>query len=226
LILLLAATAAAFTAGQEPAPLSTFRASTLHVTVDVIATDASGRLVRDLSAEDFTVLQDGRRQKLSDFRLVSHSSVSSAELDAPNTGGDVATNLLPADARLFLLLVDDLHLLPSDLPYTKIALTGFLESLGPKDQVALIFGGRSSLGVAPTTDRRALADAVGRLKEAFGFGLSPVDERILATATRKRHLRSLIWTLKNIAAGLSTSPHSRCASSSAAVRSSRRDRTH
>jgi hypothetical protein len=41
------------------------------VQVDAIVTDRSGRQVRDLKAEDFELLQDGRPQKITHFSYVS-----------------------------------------------------------------------------------------------------------------------------------------------------------
>jgi VWFA-related protein len=50
---------------QEPTPV--FRASTRLVTVDVVVTDKKGQPVPDLKADDFTVEENGKKQKVSVF---------------------------------------------------------------------------------------------------------------------------------------------------------------
>src|SRR5215467_12755690 len=64
-------------AGQQPsspqaqspaAPsLPVLKATTRLVVVDVVATDGKGEPVADLTADDFTVLEDGKPQKISGF---------------------------------------------------------------------------------------------------------------------------------------------------------------
>ncbi|HBY60643.1 MAG TPA: hypothetical protein DEH78_12530, partial [Solibacterales bacterium] len=58
--------AAAMLAGQQPEPL-TLRTTTRLVEVSLVAHDAKGRAVADLSAEDIEVLERGRPQKILRF---------------------------------------------------------------------------------------------------------------------------------------------------------------
>ena len=51
--------------GQQSPPV--FRSATSIVSVDVIVRDASGNIVRGLTAADFTVLEDGKPQKIETF---------------------------------------------------------------------------------------------------------------------------------------------------------------
>ena len=55
----------------------TLRTNTRLVVVDVVATDSKGQPVPDLKASDFTVLEDGKPQKISGFNF-EHSGASSA----------------------------------------------------------------------------------------------------------------------------------------------------
>ena len=52
-----------------PAPASRgqIRVTTELVLVNVVARDKKGNLVRDLKKEDFTLLEDGKRQEISTF---------------------------------------------------------------------------------------------------------------------------------------------------------------
>src|SRR5690242_19283676 len=58
-------------APQPPAPPqaspSQIRVTTELVLVNVVARDRKGNLVRDLKKEDFTVLEDGKKQQISTF---------------------------------------------------------------------------------------------------------------------------------------------------------------
>ena len=66
------------------------RATTRLVVVDVVATDSKGEPVLDLTADDFTVLEDGKPQKISGFSF-QRSTAGSVR---PSTahGGNVFTN--------------------------------------------------------------------------------------------------------------------------------------
>lgn len=46
-----------------------FRATTRMVQVDVVVTDASGNPIKDLTEKDFSVLEDGKQQKIATFNL-------------------------------------------------------------------------------------------------------------------------------------------------------------
>src|SRR5678816_339184 len=49
----------------------TVRIGTSEVALDVVVRDKKGRPVKDLTVDDFEVLEDGTRQKIESFRLVS-----------------------------------------------------------------------------------------------------------------------------------------------------------
>jgi VWFA-related protein len=62
--------------------------NTGEVLLDVVVRDKSGRLRKDLNASDFEVYEDGVRQEISSFRLVSPTS----EKGAATKGGDQETD--------------------------------------------------------------------------------------------------------------------------------------
>lgn len=67
LILTLAAGAAMLSAQQAPAdvPSITFRTNTRLVLVDVVVTDKKGQPVAGLKTDDFTLEENGKKQKIS-----------------------------------------------------------------------------------------------------------------------------------------------------------------
>jgi len=63
--------------------------STSEITLDVIVRDKKGRTVKDLSASDFEVLEDGVPQSVASFRLISRGSdaPTAPATEGPSTGG-------------------------------------------------------------------------------------------------------------------------------------------
>ncbi|HEY6358304.1 MAG TPA: hypothetical protein VIX35_08660, partial [Vicinamibacterales bacterium] len=111
-----AATVLALALGLQAAPQQpVFRAGVDHVAVDVIATDSHDQPVTDLKQQDFQITEAGRPQAIADFEYVSipavHRTIDRVAAAAPVS--DVAENAQPtADSRVFVMIVDDLHILP------------------------------------------------------------------------------------------------------------------
>lgn len=134
------------------------------VEIAVLARDDSGRPVTDLRAADLEVLEDGVRQEIAALNRVSlpiHPIPSSAP-EALRASRDVATNDALGDARIFVLVLDALHIAPQRLPGVKRFARQFIEQhVGPADLAAVF-----SPGAAPgatedfTTDRLRLLAAV------------------------------------------------------------------
>ena len=57
----------AWSVGAQQDQSPTFRTGTITVSVDVVVRDQSGAVVRGLTAADFTVLEDGKPQKIDTF---------------------------------------------------------------------------------------------------------------------------------------------------------------
>ncbi len=60
---------------DSPSP-TVLRANTRLVVVDVVATDGKGNPIPDLKAEDFSVLEDGKPQKISAFSFKQHNKAT------------------------------------------------------------------------------------------------------------------------------------------------------
>ncbi len=57
------------------------------VLVNVVARDKKGNLVRDLKKEDFTLLEDGKRQKISTFDFENVDQMETAGVAEAATSG-------------------------------------------------------------------------------------------------------------------------------------------
>ena len=145
---------------------------TVKVPVDVVVvhatvTDKRGRPIKDLTADDFTVYEDGEIQAIQSFSVESHqtpqhSDRTGRQLAVESTSFAESPSLQPP--RLFSLVVDDLTS-PSfeNMHRTIEAVKAFVtESLVDGDQVSILTAsGRFQTPF--TLDRRLLLQRVGRL---------------------------------------------------------------
>jgi hypothetical protein len=130
---------AAFVAAQEKRDVPRFSSKVDLVTVDAVVLDRQGRPVRGLTAEDFTLLEDGKPQVVASFEAFDLGAA--AALPVPKAPpGSVATNVRSARAaaRSFVLLVDDLSLAPTRQEVVRTALARFLGD-GVREGDELIF---------------------------------------------------------------------------------------
>jgi len=168
LFLLLAGTVVI--AGQTPsapAPQTpTFKTRVEYVEVDALVTDQQGQFVRDLTKDDFQVTEDGKRQTISNFTLVD-IPIERAErplFASRPIEPDVQTNEHPFDGRVYVMILDDLHVAALRSQRVKIAARQFIErNLGANDLMAVIFtGGRSQDAQEFTSNKRLLINAVDK----------------------------------------------------------------
>src|SRR6266498_3838420 len=70
--------------GQEPAPQNqadVVRVRTNEVKLDVVVKDKKGRPVKDLTASDFEVYEDGVPQRIESFRFVMSEATTAGNVD-------------------------------------------------------------------------------------------------------------------------------------------------
>jgi VWFA-related protein len=228
IIALLAAFSAASTpalrAGQSPAPQApTFKAQVEFVEVDALVTDAKGQFIRDLTKDDFEVLEDGKRQAIDTFSIVD-IPIERAErplFASTPIEPDIQTNEKAFDGRVYVLILDDLHVDALRSQRVREAARRFIErNLGANDLMAVVHtGGRSGAAQEFTNNKRLLAAAVdkfmgrkllsatvARNEEYFRqLGRPIVDSRIPDPdeAERAYNAQSTMRSLKSIAEWLS-----------------------
>ena len=166
-------------------PSVTFRLDVDYVEVDAVVTDASGNFVRDLSLEDFRILEDGKPQRVETFSLVDLPVPRPAFPASPGTTiePDVQSNAQPFDGRLYVLILDDYHTVPLRTSRVIAAARLFIEQhLGPDDYTAVIHtSGRPEASQGFTRNKRLLLEAVsrfiGRKTEISSMSPIPVRDR-------------------------------------------------
>ena len=151
-------------APQRPAPV--FRSATELVTIPVILTNRNGEPVADLVEADFDITANGRSQRIAQFRFVSVPLAHRESLESP-PASDVVTNAHPsAESRQFAIVVDDRHLVESDLVSIRRVISQFIQDIWADDEVGIVFTGRSDLGIDFTKDTRQLTATIGRIQRS------------------------------------------------------------
>jgi VWFA-related protein len=157
---------------QQPREIPRFRVGVDAVRIDAVVTDRDGRIVTDLTAEDFEVRQDGKLQKLTFAQFVPVLADARPSTDVPAVAGRGAPPL-PAPPitresvqRTIAVVVDDLGLSFESYRNTQKALHAFVDKeLRPSDLVAVVRTGGTGGGLQPfTTDRRVLHAAIDALR--------------------------------------------------------------
>ena len=148
--------------GQPPL---TFRVEANFVEVDAFVSDGTGKPVPDLRASDFQVTEDGKPQMVSAFAFVN---MPIARADRPLFSPtaiepDVDTNV-GMDGRIYLFVLDDMHVDLTRGPRVKEALHRFFDrSFGANDMAAVVFtSGRAVDGQEFTNNPRLLLAAVDK----------------------------------------------------------------
>ncbi len=133
----------------------TFRSGVELVTIDVVATDRSGRPVHDMKAADFELFEDGRSQPIKTFQFID---ASVAPMDVILPPGIVSNDVEPGG--IFALVLDEIGYYATDVRDVRLVAERFLKNaMQPHDHLAVVRSGADS-GFTPTTDRALALDAV------------------------------------------------------------------
>jgi len=161
---------------QNPPPPSAdqniIRVNVNLVQVDAVVTDSRDRLVPNLEATDFVVLQDGKPQTITNFSYINVRPAVTAPATvaaSPTKGVPPPPPLLvkPEQARrLIALVADDLALTFDGTARVRSALKKFVDTdMQPGDLVAVI---RTAAGMGAlqqfTADKRVLYAAIDHLR--------------------------------------------------------------
>lgn len=176
------------------------------VQVDAMVTDAKGRPVTDLTADDFVVLQDGRPQTITNFAFVAvkNTATATAGTASPPKRAKTTVSLPPPPGaqlrqdqvrRTVALVIDDLALSVDSIQRVRQSLKKWVdEQMQPGDLVAVI---RTSAGMGAlqqfTADKNVLYTAIDLVQFHTGrvrvSSFAPLTGPIL-----ERHVQGHIYT--------------------------------
>jgi VWFA-related protein len=168
LALLISSFAPAQTAPEEKTS-TVVRVNTRLVLVDVVATDHKGAPVEGLTAQDFTVLEDGRPQQLRNFSFQKPNTVSSRGSAAPRKlAPNVFTNVpgYKPEGALNVILLDSLNTTTLNQAVLHDNLLKVMQKL-PNDRPIAVYalGRQLTLLQDFTTDPALLQTAVKAIKD-------------------------------------------------------------
>jgi VWFA-related protein len=150
------------------------RISSDLVQTDVTVLDAQGRFVEGLRPEQFSLIVDGTPRRILFFERVKAGTVNEeAQIAAARGGGregERIGDVAPLDrGRLIFFFIDDLHILPANLPRLRESLQQFIaQTITQNDRVA-IFTTSGQLGFLQQliNDKTILSLAVKRLQSRY-----------------------------------------------------------
>ncbi len=198
LILLATALTSAWPGAQQPAappprdpsqPAVTFKVEVNYVEIDAVVTDAQGNFARNLTKDDFQVIEDGKPQALTVFAPVD---IPIERADPPlfakaSIPPDVVSNRSPFEGRVFVLVVDEMNTDFRRSARTRLAAKLFVERyVGANDLVAVVnTGGRATSMQEFTSNRQLVLNAINR---SMGQGAQSATVAALADYEINRQL--------------------------------------
>jgi VWFA-related protein len=171
---------------QEIAPEDVVRISTTLVQTDVVVTDKNDQVISDLTADDFKITENGKRQEVKFALFVSADELPRLDGKLTVAGQpvdpEVARNLSSRDLRrVFAFVVDDLTIPFEDIGTVRQMLTDFVDNrMREGDLVAIVrVVGGAGLLQQFTTDKRILRRAIARISPSqhpfAAFSTLPTD---------------------------------------------------
>lgn len=158
----------AVVAAQQAQPPPVFRSRVDAIEIEMRVFGRDGGPVTDLSQTEVEVLEDGRRQEILAFSRVTVPTASPARAPAARPASfppaDVSSNRAAAASRVFVLILDDLHVDSRNTPHVKEAARRFVERhVQPGDLVSVVYTGvRPDAAQDFTSNRNLLFAAIDK----------------------------------------------------------------
>ncbi len=172
---------------QQPSPTppviedeGVVKITTNLIQIDVTVLDKNGKVVTDLTPDDFELYENGEKQQISNFSLITRTA-GGATIDGANPAGPSQAANVPGPVtqlkrgdvrRTIAIVVDDLNLSFGSVYYIREALKKFVDKqMQPDDLVAIIRTG-GSVGALQqfTSDKRLLYAAIEKIRWNPFFG--------------------------------------------------------
>ena len=173
------AMATAFGQDKTPQPQPSddvIRVNTELVQTDVTVVDKRGRLIDNLTADQFELFVDGKPQPISLVdRVTSNRSRDKDNKTEVEDSGSIARS---ASGRVILFFVDDQHLAPDSLVRTRRALSAFINRGVKRNDLIAITSSSGQIGFLQqfTDDPEVLQLAVARLTGFRGNTKADMDD--------------------------------------------------
>jgi len=149
---------------QSDVPPVTIRANARLVTVDVVVTDKKGQPIPGLKADDFTVEENGKKQKVSVFVPPGAGQTSPAQLP-PGIYSNRSEHLSPG-GPLMVILLDAANSPFSDQAYARLQMLKYVQQQGESGRPMAVMALTDQLHVLQqfTSDPQILRTAIKNYK--------------------------------------------------------------
>lgn len=149
---------------QEQGRQPTFRSTTALVEVDAVILDRQNRFVTGLTADDLELYEDGVRQDIQQFSLITHErgARDDVALDDPEVAVERASQ------RVFVLLFDEGHLSDESLMRVRSGAEAFVREQMGEGDIGGVFANNGMFRGRLTTDREELMTGIRQSRPAFG----------------------------------------------------------
>lgn len=169
----------------------TFRTETTVVQLPVRVLDAKGTFVKDLAAADIEVLEDGVPQAVAEFTLVDLSSgAAPSPLTVPSSGVLSPAELEKLPGRLYVFLLDDVHLNVAHSARARDLVKGFIRDRMTASDAGAVVIASGAARQDFTRDKTALQRAIDRFS-----GTLDSDEPARVQEARARGVVKLVADL-------------------------------
>ncbi len=171
------------TAAQAQQQSYTFKSNAELVLVNVGVRDKSGRFVRNLKAEDFTLLEDGKQQQIASFDMENVDALPLGEVPAdtthssPETPKNVGKPLANSDnsyrdRRLMIFFFDLADMEPEEIARAATAAIRYVDKqMLPADLVSIVSLGSSlQINQTFTVDHARLKQILASFSPGSGQG--------------------------------------------------------
>ena len=138
-LLCLAAIASSIVAQETPV----LRVNTRLVEVDVVV-HSKGEAVADLKQDDFTILDNGKPQKVAAFNIISSRTTAGKSIPLPPGVVSNRLNTGQEPAGTTVVLYDMLNTAPEDQSYGREALVRYLDTLQSRGPLRALLAGKDS----------------------------------------------------------------------------------
>ena len=173
------------------AQLPTFRTETTVVQLPVRVLDAKGSFVKDLTAADIEVAEDGIPQTISAFTLVDvPDAAPPSPLAVPASGVLSAADLEKVPGRVYVFLLDDVHVGVGHSARARDLIKGFIRDRMTAADAAAVVIASGAARQDFTRDKAALSRAVDRFT-----GTLDMSEPARVQESRARGIVKLVTDL-------------------------------
>lgn len=144
------------------APQPTFKSSSELVEIDAVVLDHSGNFVPGLTADQITLSENGKPQKISQFFLVTHD-----EMAADGSGFVSGGGRQEGAHRVFVMLFDEAHLSNDSLQRVKEGAADFVREMFSAGDAGGVFLAGGMYKGRLTVDKAELLGGIRAVQPAF-----------------------------------------------------------